>query len=95
MPVPVWAWPAMSKAMRAPSFTPSVCARPSSMLMASASPARHWPPEMLLCPGSAALWLRLNSRSTKRLARSSLKPSATTGLPLMATSRPRIIGYQS
>jgi hypothetical protein len=88
-------WPAMSKPSRSPSLRPSVAASPSSTLAAPVSSAFQAPRVTWLWPGSVSLWLRLNSRSTRRLARASPNRSGPTGWLLMATRRPRIIGYQS
>ena len=88
-------WPAMSKRKLSPSLRPRVLARPSSTLMAPCSPASQRPATTSLWTGLSVLLDRLNSRSNRRLARSSSKFSGVTSLPLIATSRPRIIGYQS
>ena len=64
-------------------------------LLPSASSGVQRPTETGLFSGSSALCERLNSRSTRRWARSVWKSSGSTSRPLMATSRPRIMGYQS
>ena len=64
--------PAMSKRSVSPSLRFKVVAMPSSMLMAPASSGVHAPPTTWLLSGRVALWLRLNSRSTRRRARSSV-----------------------
>ena len=92
---PSFCWPPMSKRSMSPSFRPSSSASPSSTDRPPASSGSHLPLTISLCAGGVALWLRLNSRSTRRLARSPLKLAALTDVPLMATRRPRIIGYQS
>ena len=87
--------PAMSKVMRSPNLSPSVWASPCSTLTAPASFGCQRPALISLWGGRSAACERLNSRSTSRCARSSLKSVGLTGLPLMATSRPRNMGYQS
>ncbi|MDT4867044.1 hypothetical protein FQZ97_1019350 [compost metagenome] len=87
--------PAMSKPSRSPSLSPSSSARPSSTLKASASLSCQRPATTGLCSGKVAELERLNSRSTKCWARSLVKSSGLIVLPLMLTSRPRIMGYQS
>ncbi|MDT4855177.1 hypothetical protein FQZ97_895190 [compost metagenome] len=64
--------PPMSKRRVSPSFRPSVSARPSSTLTSFFASGVQVPAVMLLCAGAALLLLRLNSRSTRRLARSSV-----------------------
>ena len=66
------ATPAMSKRKRSPIFKPRVLAKPSSRLKASGSSGTQAPATMLLCAGAATLCDTLNSRSTNRLARSSV-----------------------
>ena len=89
------ACPAMSKPRRSPSFRPSAWAMPSSTLTPSASSACQRPATKGLWSGKTALCERLISRSRKRLPRSASKSSGPTARPLMATSRPRIMGNQS
>mmetsp|Transcript_12878 Transcript_12878/g.30316 ORF Transcript_12878/g.30316 Transcript_12878/m.30316 type:complete len:330 (+) Transcript_12878:808-1797(+) len=89
--------PPMLNASVSPSLSPSVVARPDSTLRPS-SPAGALPQRpatISLWAGAAPAWLRLNSRSARRWARSSAKRRACTASPPMAVSRPRIIGYQS
>ena len=75
----------MSKRSRSPSFRPSVCARPSSTLSASASSARPAAADDACCaPAGRRAWLRLNSRSTRRLARSS---AVVVGVDRLAVDR--------
>ena len=91
----VLSWPPMSNVSASPSFRPSVSAKPCSTLMAPFSPSVQRPATTVLESGLATLLERLNSRSTRRLARSSVKLSGVMGWPLTSTNRPRIIGYQS
>ena len=70
-------------------------ASPSSTLTAPASSGVQRPSTMRLCGGCVAVCERLNSRSTSRRARSSANCSGVTARPLMVTSRPCTIGYQS
>ena len=88
-------WPPMSKLSASPNFKPSVLAMPSSTLIAPFSSSVHLPAMVWLCAGCLAALDKLNSRSTRRLARSSVKSSGVMDLLLTATKRPRIIGYQS
>jgi hypothetical protein len=64
--------PPMSKPSSSPSFSPSVAAMPSSTLTPPFSSGTHSPATTWLCAGCAAACDRLNSRSTSRLARSSV-----------------------
>jgi len=63
--------PAMSKRKTSPSFKPKVLANNSSTLMALGSSGCHSPEMMGLLSGNVSPKVKLNSRSTKRLARSS------------------------
>ena len=87
--------PPISNRKLSPSCKFKVLAIPSSMLMALASCACQRPATTSLRCGSSVLYDTLNSRSTRRLARSSVKSSGDVARPLTATSRPRIMGYQS
>ena len=64
--------PPMSKRRLSPSFRFSVLAMPSSTLTAPSSSSVQRPAITSLCGGFLLLCERLNSRSTKRLARSSV-----------------------
>ena len=87
--------PATSKRRLSPSFRPKLSARLVSTLRALRSSGSQAPAATLLCAGSVLEWLRLNSRLAQRRARSSGNLSSASGSPLIATSRARIIGYQS
>ena len=64
--------PPTSKLSVSPSLRPSVLAMPSSTLMAPASLACQRPATTTFWLGCVALCERLNSRSTRRWARSSV-----------------------
>ncbi len=87
--------PATSKRSVSPSLRPSVSARPASTLTAPCSPGVQRPATTWLCAGCCAAYERLNSRSTRRRARSSGKSSGPIPRPFTATRRPRNMGYQS
>src|SRR6185503_232478 len=75
-----------------PSDQPSVLAIPSSTETSRASGANHLPALIVLCAGGCSVNERLNSRSTRRRARSSLKSASETLRPFTAVSLPRTIG---